>query len=281
MGDPTTEAATPRGLKALAPVVAAVALAAHGAAGAGAAGPQVAVGARAPATIPFGDPFTYVVEATVPAAAADTARLTAGVGPFAVLAAEPLERATSGETARLRLVRRLACLGEDCLGKQRTLRVALPAPVVESEGRSVRGAPAVVAVEGRVEPGSVRLSPDMARADARVPPASGTGPGTVEAFLAGVAAAAFLAAIALAALALRRGGRVATDPLGRAIRLVRESAGRPAPDRRRAADLLARVAGDRDRGPLAAEATHVAWAPSQPTPAAVEELAAHALGETA
>ena len=86
--------------------------------------------------------------------------------------------------------------------------------------------------------------------------------------------------MALVVVAHQAARRADVDALVRAVRLVRESAGRPEPDRRRAADLLARVAGTRDRSGLAAEARRIAWAPPDPTADTVEELAAHAARES-
>ena len=45
------------------------------------------------------------------------------------------------------------------------------------------------------------------------------------------------------------------DELARALRLAREAEGRPAPDKRRALGLLARLLGK----PLATEASDLAW----------------------
>ena len=153
-------------------------------------------------------------------------------------------------------------------------------PVLVSASGSITGRPTVVRVDGRVAPASARPSPDVFRADTTVPPASGTSPTKVAVALTTIAVAALLVALLLLS-SLRRGSAVAgDDSLARAIRLVRESAHRPEADRRRAADLLARTAGDRDRRPLAAEATRIAWAPSLPTSRTVEDLAASATRET-
>ena len=245
-----------------------------------AAGPPPGIEASAPRAVGFADAFDYVVEATVPSSEVETAELTADVGPFTVLDAEPVARTTHGDATVIRLARRLACVDDGCVGRARSLRALLPAPVLVSASGSVTGRPTVVRVDGRVAPASVRPSPDVFRADTTVPPASGTSPTNVAVALTTIAVAALLLALLLL-LSMRRGSTVPDDdPLARAIRLVRESAGRPEADRRRAADLLARTAGDRDRRRLAAEATRIAWAPSLPTPGTVEDLAASATRET-
>jgi hypothetical protein len=250
------------------------------AAGGEAAGPLPGVEVIAPRAVGFADAFDYVVEATVPSSDAETAELTADVGPFTVLDAEPVARATRGDAVVIRLARRLACMDDGCVGRAGSLRAVLPAPVLVSASGSFAGRPTVVRVHGRVAPASVRPTPDVFRADTTVPPASGTSPTRVAIALTTIAVAALLVALLLL-VSMRRGPTVAADdPLARAIRLVRESAGRPEADRRRAADLLARTAGDRDCRPLAAEATRIAWAPSSPTARTVAELAASATRET-
>jgi len=247
------------------------------------------IDAEAPRSIGFADTFDYVVVATVPAATAATARLRADVGPFSVVESSPLERTRRGDAVVLRLARRLACVQEGCVGNDRTARAVLPGPLLESASGAVRGRPTVVAVEGRVPPFSVprptpfsppRPTRDPFRADTAVPPLDGRSPTTAMTALAAAALLLLVTAVALVVLAARRRGRADVDALARAVRLVRESAGRPEPDRRRAADLLARVAGTRDRGGLAAEARRIAWAPPDPTADTVEELAAHATRES-
>jgi hypothetical protein len=278
VGGPATSAAPARYVTRSVVVAALAALLI--AAGGEAAAPPPGVEVSAPRAVGFADAFDYVVEATVPASEAESAELTADVGPFTVLDAEPVTRTTRRDATVILLARRLACMDDGCVGRARSLRAVLPAPVLVSASGSVTGRPTVVRVDGRVAPASARPSPDVFRADTTVPPASGTSPTKVAFALTTIAVAALLVALLLLS-SLRRGSAVAgDDSLARAIRLVRESADRPEADRRRAADLLARTAGDRDRRPLAAEATRIAWAPSLPTSRTVEDLAASATRET-
>lgn len=249
-----------------------------------AADPQPSVAASAPRTIGFGDAFDYVVEATVPASGAETAELTAAVDPFTVLDAKPIERERRGEMTVIRLAQRLACLDEGCVGRARSQRIVLPAPVVVVGSRSRTGRGAAIVVRGRIAPSPALPGlpdPGLFQADTTTPPATGRSPTTVFWALATAAVVSVLVALVLVAGTRRRRVVSADDPLERAIRLVRESAGRPEPDRRRAADLLARTARDRDRAPLAADATRIAWAPPAPAARTVEELAASATRETA
>lgn len=250
------------------------------ASGVEAAGPPPGIEVSAPRAVGFADAFDYVVEATVRPSDAETAELTAEVGPFTVLDAEPVARATRGGAIVIRLARRLACIDDGCVGRAESLRTVLPAPVLVSASGSVTGRPTVVRVDGRVAPASVRPTPDVFRADTTLPPASGTSPTKVAIALTATVVAALLGALLLLVSMRGRSAVAGDDPLTRAIRLLRESAGRPEADRRRAADLLARTAADRDRSPLAADAMRIAWAPSAPTARTVVELAASATRET-
>lgn len=247
---------------------------------AGAAGPRFEIESSAPRAVALADAFDYVVEATVPAADGTTAELRADVGPFTVLDAEPVEWERRGDVVVLRLVRRLACVDERCVGKERSRSVVLPAPVVESRTGAVAGTPTSVVVRGRIPPATVRVSLEAFRADTTVPPVSRTRPTAIVVVLAAVAAVALLAGIAFLVAGLRRRSVSEGDALGRAIRLLRESAGRSETDRRRAADHLACVAGEHGSVPLTASASAVAWSPRPPTADRVEELAARAARET-
>jgi hypothetical protein len=263
-------------VKGAAALVAAVAVAAPGAA----AEPH-SVRSTAPQAVGFGEAFTYVVEVTVPADETGTALLTAGSVPFAVLESSPVESDRRGDVTVLRLVMRLACLAEGCLGADSSRRVRLPAPRVVTESRTEVGARPAVVVRGRVPASAVAAGPSAYRRDATLPEAAGrTYLSDLALLLAAVAAAALLAALSLAVLPLvsRRGLRD-PDPLARAIRLVRESADRPTSDRRRAVDLLARAVRARDSESLASDATRVAWAPPGPTPEDARRLASRAAGE--
>jgi hypothetical protein len=239
------------------------------------------VEASAPRTIGFGDALEYLVEATVPTPEADAALITADVGAFSVLATAPLERERRGAATILRLRRTLACLDRACLGPRPSRALSLPAPRVSSPAGSALGIPSAVVVRGRVSRQEVAAGLAAYRRDSATPPeADGPGPARVARVLTGIAAAALLGALALVS-APRRRRRPATpheDGFARAVRLVRESARRPDPDRRRAADLLARLAADRDEQ-LGAGAARVAWSPSRPSSAEVEALAERAAKE--
>jgi hypothetical protein len=93
--------------------------------------------------------------------------------------------------------------------------------------------------------------------------------------LAGLLIAAAVLLLAAAAFLVLRGRRDAEARAGRtpgladALRLLRESAGRPAADRRRAADFAGQMTATEVRD----EATRVAWGPPDPDAADVDALA--------
>jgi hypothetical protein len=226
----------------------------------------------APATVGFGDPFTYSVEVRG-GDAAGSVRIVADTGPFATLAPARTER--DGNVVRL--VQTLACLDLDCAPQRTARRVELPRARAIGPGGSTGAAVAVsVSVAPRV-PAAAVAAP---RANYRIPdelPAATTrvAPGALEAGLwvaAALLAAAALAVVALPLLRRQRGPtrRGRERALARALRLLRESAARAAPDRRRAADLVARTLDD---DALAGEATRVAWSKREPVPDDARELA--------
>jgi hypothetical protein len=146
---------------------------------------------------------------------------------------------------------RLACLSDACL--DRTVSIG---------GLTVHVLP-------RVTPAQVKAVKPPYRAPTAVPPTRGDGPAAKLL----IAAAALLALVgaALVVGALRSGLDPApVDRLRRALRLVRESAGRTPSDRRRALDHLAATLGDVSP---AERATQLAWARAEPEPDATRALA--------
>lgn len=262
------------------PVTLVAAVLALALAGSGWAATPPSVRASAPRAVGFADELEYVVEATVPAEEADRARIVAEVGAFTVVETAPLEQEARGDAVVLRLRRTLACLEEACLGPRPSKAVVLPPPRVSSAFGSARGAPTTVGVRGRITAKDVSAGPAAYRRDSATPPKpDGPGPGRVAAGLAVLAVLTSSSAVAvLLPWRRRRPAPRDEDPFARAIRLVRESAGRSSPDRRRAAGLLARLAGDRD-GRLGTSATRVAWSPPEPSAADVQALARQAAGD--
>ena len=218
-----------------------------------------------PTTVGVGEPFVIRVEAS-PA----DARIEIAPGPFAPLGPPRIER--SGDVAVA--TQRFACLGLECAPGARAVTVQLPPVRVDGAaagpGRSLRVVP-------RVPAEAVELSePPFRRTTAPGSPSWRIDPGTAAALAVVAAVALALGALLLIASELRRRRApqlARADALTRALQLVRESAGRAADDRRRAAGLLARVLAERGAKPLAETAAAVAWSPPQPPPAAADKLA--------
>jgi hypothetical protein len=181
----------------------------------------------------------------------------ASAGPAAsadreVLFGDPfrLETARPGPFDRLQ-DGRLVCLSAACAGR-----------TVEVGGVTVR-------VRSRVTRKEVAAASPSYREPGALPPAGGrSGLSTV--LLSAAALSALLAAGLAAARRRRPAAAPAVDRLLRALRLVRESAGRPAADRRRALDHLAATLGD---APPADVATRLAWARPEPDPASTRAVA--------
>jgi len=138
---------------------------------------------------------------------------------------------------------RLACLSDACANR-----------VVTVGGVTIRVLP-------RVTPAQVAARKPAYRAPTAV--AAAAGDGRADELLLGVAALLALGAAALAASELRERRRLPVDRLLRALRLVRESAERASPDRRRALDHLAATLGN---APPAEQATRLAWSRPEPEP---------------
>jgi hypothetical protein len=219
-------------------------------------GAAVTVTARVqPSSVHFGDPFQYVVEAH------GSGRVIADPGAFEVIGAPSTSR--SGDTVRV--TETLICLGRGCVPNDGPRTVALPAP----RAGSVTGAPVSVTVVPRVTAAAVKHGAYVEQKD--------VAPVTAQLGLAaGVVIALSVALVGVAAVLLwrRRRAQIAAagwtgTRLELALRFLRDSAGRPVEDRRRAADFASRAT----RGPVADEATRLAWGPPAPGPADVGRLA--------
>ncbi len=205
-----------------------------------------------PATISFGDPVLVTATGAEP--------LELELGPWTALGPPETSPAAGGVT----VTQHVTCLVEACLPTNGTRSVALP--VARAAGRATA---ARILVEPRVAAAAVAAAKAAYRRSTEPPPVTGHR-GSTAGLLA--AALALLLGAALVAVPWRRERPAAAGPpddaLARALRLLRESARRPAPDRRRAADLAGRVAPA-----VAARAGSVAWSRPDPDAAEVDELA--------
>jgi hypothetical protein len=224
----------------------------------------------------FGDPVVARIVVTLDRGAVrpGTLRITSGVAPFTPLAAATTTRTHTGRLETVTVEQRLACLTSPCLAR----RVTLPRVRVAVAQRSGGTASASTGWRAPTFRGRVDAK-DLARATPRfaadtTPPAPSyrIAPGTAEALLAIVAALAAAGAAVLLVTSVQRRRPVAeTDELTRALRLVREAEQRPAPDRRRALGLLARLLHGRDPA-LGEAASELAWSAPPPETPAVDAL---------
>jgi hypothetical protein len=146
---------------------------------------------------------------------------------------------------------RLVCLSEECAGR-----------TVSLGGVSIR-------VVGRVTPEQVKAAKPPYRAPTTVPDAPGRSIAPLLVFLLAALFGLVAAALLVPGL-LPRHGEPPVDALRRALRLVRESAGRRPGDRRRALDHLAATLGD---APPAGRAMRLAWSRPEPEPEATLAVA--------
>ncbi|NUR74947.1 MAG: hypothetical protein HOQ28_01515, partial [Thermoleophilia bacterium] len=180
-----------------------------------------------PASVGLGDPFQYTVEAR--GTAAEKVDVIADAGPFLVIAGPAVTRTNSA----VRVEQTLLCVDRSCAPGARATRVALPPARVTRDGVSTTAPAAVVTVVPRV-PASAVAAP-RARYLRQVdipPPSTRISPALLAALLLAGAVAALAGALFAAVHELRRTReRAAPTPttggLERALRLLRESAGRP------------------------------------------------------
>lgn len=247
---------------------------------AGAASQPLEVIVSAPRTVAFGDTFTLTVRAAVESEAVDpsSVQLEAPAAPFSALGAPVTRR----EGSAVVLTQRVACLEAGCVPAKTSPRQAtLGRPTATGRRRdgtpvAVRGQPLSIGVTTRLSAQDIHaLTPRYTRQTALRGATFRIAPALLLALL--VAGAALLLALAVQLVRPRarhsdEAQRVTDEErLHRALRLARESVGRPAPDRRRALDLLADVLESRGApGDDAVE--RLAWSQPEPSGAAVEQL---------
>ncbi len=218
----------------------------------------------------LGDPFLYVVEVRGPSGST----VFAEPGPFVVAA--PPRRSVSDGGKVVRIEQQLICLDRGCAPDSRTRRVALPPVRVISGGARTLGAPVTITLEPRVPETAVKESRARYRFDDTVRPAGAPSRLAIAALvllaIICVAAAALLVAPGVVRRRTTDSGVLLRGGLEHALRLLRESARRPVPDRRRAADYVARAAGTRGSD-VAVDAIRVAWSEPDPQPPEVTALA--------
>jgi hypothetical protein len=249
---------------------------ARGNGGSGAPSPQAPFAVHASLdrdTVEFGDPVTATVTVLLDSGAVKAPRVevTENLAPLTQLGRT---RVTDTRRGRLRTVTystRASCLDQRCVSTRGSRRVALrPVVVHVSPDRTTNAVWPVLQVRARVSAADVARPHAPLRSDTSPPDVSyHVGPARLARILevaaAVLAAAAILLAGWTAAALVRTRRRMAPlTGLARAVALAREAERRPAPDRRRALGLLARLLGPRDAR-LAGEADELAWSAPAPT----------------
>jgi hypothetical protein len=231
----------------------------------------------APTTVHVGDPFRYTVVARVPGRAGANVRVVADSGAFVQIAGPAVSRTSDSGATVVTVTETLVCLDLGCVSGATARHVVLPAPQVFTGSTRFGGPRTTVTVTPRVTAHAVAAGRAAYLRDTSAPTLTPRLRLAVAAVIAiALALALSGAAVAFVLAEVRRrktlelNVRRSPFDLGIALRLLRESAKRPEPDRRRAADLVARLASPE----VVDEATRVAWARPAPGPGDVESLAA-------
>jgi hypothetical protein len=240
--------------------------------------------ALAPQTVQFGDELTarVVVLLDGTAVRAGSLRTTYGFAPLTQLGAGRTTRTRHGRLSVVSVSVPVACLAEACATGAGETRIALPqvtAQATTRRGGTLRGTARwpLLHVTTRVAAADLAAAKPPLRSDTLPPPpAYRIAPNTLALVLDLLAALLAAAGVGLAtwlgfALARRRRTPPATDELELALRRAREAEARPAPERRRAIGLLARLLEARG-GRLGGAASELAWSKPTPEPEALSSL---------
>jgi len=242
--------------------------------------PVVVRAVLADPVVQLGDPIVtrVVVELDRDRVRPGTLRVAASLAPLTALSTPTRTTTRAGKLETVTIAQRAACLTAPCLARTVALRPVRVTVTASSGGtaaataswRPLRLRSRLTAAD--LAPSTPTFAADTApgRPSYRVAPGRAATVLEVVAALAAAAAAALLAFETLGVVRRRRRA-VDVDELSRAIRLVREAEARPAPDRRRALALLARLLQSRD-GALGRTARDLAWSRRAPEPPPVDEL---------
>ncbi len=230
------------------------------------------------ATAEFGDPVTATVTVFLDRSTpAPDVRLEETLAPLTQLGPTRVTEVTRGDVRIVTYSARASCLDVRCISARGSKRIALRPVVVQIAGEKSTAAWPPITIRGRVSAADLARPRTPLRSDTSPPPVSyRVAPGNLARALVVAAVVLAAAGVLLAAwsvAALRRSRRRVAPLTGleRALALAREAQRRPAPDRRRALGLLARLLGARDPR-LAGAADDLAWSAPAPTRDALAEL---------
>lgn len=245
-----------------------------------------------PPAVQFGDPLTLHIAARFDnrVVLPGTFRLTSSVAPLTQLGPTRTKRTSRGHLAVVSVSIPTVCVVEACVKRPGQTRIHLP--VVSGHVTGVDGR--VRAVKATWPPlliGSRIVSSDLSRAapplradTSPAPPTFRIAPSRLALVLDVLsvllaATGIWIASRQVLAIVRRRRAAAEVDQLDAALRQVRQSESRPAPDKRRALGHLARIL-DR-RGLDHADSTNdLAWSRPVPTTEGVSELAGRIESET-
>lgn len=237
--------------------------------------PVIVRSAFDPPVVAFGDALTTHVVVLLDRGAVrpQTLRISDDLAPLTQLAAPVTARTVRGRLETVSVTTRVACLTDACL----VTRLHFPRVRVTVSGRTASSAWSPLVVGSRVTSADLAAAKPGFEADLAPGPTSyRVAPGTAATLLDVVAIVAAIGAVALVALQVlaytrRRRRAAAGDELARALRLAREAEARPAPDRRRALGLIARLLGG-ENDELGRTADDLAWSEAKPEPENVREV---------
>lgn len=247
-------------------------------------GAPIAIRTSLPATTNFGDRVVARVDVALDDEAVDVHRVQFDVDlvPLTALAQPRVSRVSTEGRTIVSYRAEAACLEDACLGQTATRAVRLHPVRVRVPRQGGRIAVAskswpVLEVRSRVTSGDLARGRPPFRADVTPPPVGYRVAPSTLAFvldaLAGLLAAAGVLAAARRVLRARTRSLKADQrsDVERALAFAREAMERPAPDRRRALDLLARLLSPGHER-LAGTARRLAWSPAPPSGEAVAKL---------
>lgn len=239
-----------------------------------AGGPVAAVVTLTPADPQFGDPVVASVEVLVDPNRVDpdSVKLDARVAPYAVTSTSR-SAGRAGDVSIVRFTDRLDCLDAACVPKHDVATLRLPRLRVAYSGGAIAVAWPSLRVHARVPVTDLshpmlRVSRPQSKSSYRVPPGP-TGWALIAAALAVGLGGLALLSKAIAALLPRR--RVRGGEIERILHELTSANG----DMRRRRVVLEQLAGELEGvdEPLSFESRVIAWAPEDPQPAVVSDLA--------
>lgn len=244
-----------------------------------------------PPAVQFGDPLTLHIAARFDnrVVLPESFRLTSSVVPLTQLGPVRTERTRRGHLTVVSISIPVVCIAPACAQGTGETRLRLPVVTghvtgVDGRVRSVGATWPPLLVGSRVTAADLAHASPTLRADtAPAPPRFRIAPGRLALLLDVLAVAlaalgVWVAARQITAILRRRLAPADADALATALRRVRQSESRSAPDRRRALGHLARLL-DRRGLRQADETSELAWSRPAPTPEGTAELAARVESE--